>query len=278
MLIVMLPAYNERGSMAPLLRSISEAFRVVDGPASVLVVDDGSSDGTAEAASAVARELGLSIEVVVHERNRGLGEALKTGFRRANEVLCGEGVLVGMDADNTHDPSIIPSMLKKLGEGYDVVIASRYAPGGREVGLSRLRSFLSRGASLTMRIFLPVSGARDYSCGYRAYSGAALARAFDAYGDAFITERGFVSSAEILVKLAYLPSRVTEVPLVLRYDRKGGASKMNIRNTIGRYVRLIVAGRRAISRRPGSARSRGDRAASQAQESGTRVSVKEEPE
>ena len=255
MLLVMLPAYNERDSMAPLLGSISEVFRTVEGPASVLVVDDGSADGTAEAASTAAAALGLPVEVVVHDVNKGLGEALKTGFTRANDILRGEGVLVGMDADNTHDPSIIPSMLGKLDEGYDVVIASRYAPGGREVGLSRLRSFLSKGASLTMRTFLPVRGARDYSCGYRAYRGSALKRAFDAYGESLVTERGFVASAEILVKLAYLPSRVGEVPLVLRYDRKGGASKMNIGNTIGRYLRLIVAGRRAISRRPGGRES-----------------------
>jgi dolichol-phosphate mannosyltransferase len=246
MIVVMLPAYNERESMAPLLRSISETLRIVEGPASVLVVDDGSSDGTADAASDAARSLDLAIEVVSHEGNRGLGEALKSGFTRANEILRGDGVLIGMDADNTHDPSIIPSMLDKLDEGYDVVIASRYAPGGREVGLSPIRSFLSRGASLTMRTFLPVRGARDYSCGYRAYRGSVLARAFAAYGDSLIAERGFVASAEILVKLAYLPSRVSEVPLVLRYDRKGGASKMDIGSTIGRYIRLISAGRRAI--------------------------------
>lgn len=248
MILVMLPAYNERESMAPLLSRVAETFRSIGGAAAVLVVDDGSTDGTIEAASAAARDLGLSLELAAHGTNKGLGEALRTGFTKANEILRGEGVLVGMDADNTHDPSVIPSMLDKLKEGYDVVIASRYAPGGREVGLSRVRSLLSRGASLTMKTFLPVKGATDYSCGYRAYSGSTLARAFDVYGDSLITERGFVASAEVLVKLAYLPSRVGEVPLVLRYDRKGGASKMDVGSTIRRYLRLIVAGRRAISR------------------------------
>lgn len=248
MIVVMLPAYNERESMPPLLGRMADVLRVVDDAATVLVVDDGSSDGTGDAAASAGRDLGLSVEVVPHGTNMGLGAALRTGFGRANEMLHGDGVLVVMDADNTHDPSVIPSMLGKMQEGYDVVIASRYAPGGREVGLSRLRSFLSKGASLTMKTFLPVTGARDYSCGYRAYSGSTLARAFDAYGDSLITEAGFVASAEILVKLAYLPSRVGEVPLVLRYDRKGGASKMDVGSTIRRYLRLIVAGRRAISR------------------------------
>ncbi|MCD4690343.1 glycosyltransferase, partial [bacterium] len=174
--------------------------------------------------------------------------ALKTGFGWARDNLAVDDVLVVMDTDNTHDPAAIPSMVAKLAEGHDVVIASRYAPGGEEVGLSPLRALLSRGASFVLSIFLPVKGARDYSCGYRAYTGETIIRAFATYGDDFITEPGFVSSAEILIKCAYLPARVGEVPLVLRYDLKGSASKMNIGDTIGRYIAMITAGRRAIRR------------------------------
>ena len=249
MLALMLPAYNEADAIVPLLERVAPVFREVGGDAVVLLVDDGSTDDTIVRAEEAASRLGLDLRVAEHGTNKGLGAALRTGFKRGREIVGADGVLVGMDADNTHDPAVIPSMLKKLAEGNDVVIASRYAPGGEEVGLSPLRSFLSRGASLTLRLFLPVEGARDYSCGYRAYSGAALERAFAAYGDQLITESGFVSSAEILIKLAYLPSRVAEVPLVLRYDLKGGASKMNIGDTIGRYIRLVTAGRRAIKGR-----------------------------
>jgi dolichol-phosphate mannosyltransferase len=246
MLVVMLPAYNEADAIGPLLARIADTFRQIDGEKAVLLVDDGSSDDTVERAEHAARSLGLLLDVEAHGVNRGLGAALRTGFARGHELVGRDGVLVGMDADNTHDPAVIPSMLEKIHEGSDVVIASRYAPGGREVGLSLLRSVLSRGASLTLRLFLPVEGARDYSCGFRAYSGAALARAFEVHGDGLITESGFVASAEVLLKLAYLPSRVAEVPLVLRYDRKEGASKMNISATIRRYLRLITAGRKAI--------------------------------
>ena len=246
MLVVMLPAYNEVDSIAPLLTRIASTFEELDGDASVLLVDDGSTDGTVERARETAASLGMLMTVAAHETNQGLGTALKTGFTRGSELIGKDGVLVGMDADNTHDPAVIPSMLKRLDEGYDVVIASRYAPGGEEVGLSLLRSILSWGASTTLRLFLPVEGARDYSCGYRAYRGSALARAIEVYGDDLITETGFVSSAEVLLKLAYLPSRVAEVPLVLRYDLKGGASKMNITDTIKRYLRMITVGRKAI--------------------------------
>ena len=249
MLVVMLPAYNEVDSIAPLLSRIARTFEEIDGDTSVLLVDDGSTDGTVECAEETARSLGLQLTVDAHETNRGLGAALKTGFSRGSELVGRDGVLVGMDADNTHDPAVIPSMLKRLDDGYDVVIASRYAPGGEEVGLSLLRSILSRGASTTLKLFLPVEGARDYSCGYRAYRGSVLARAFEIHGDDLITETGFVSSAEVLLKLAYLPSRVAEVPLVLRYDLKGGASKMNITDTIRRYLRMITAGRKALRNR-----------------------------
>jgi dolichol-phosphate mannosyltransferase len=256
MLVVMLPAYNESEAMGPLLERIAATFKSIPGPATVLVVDDGSTDGTASAAAAKAEELGLPLQVAAHERNQGLGAALRTGFVAAHRMLGGEGVLVVMDADNTHDPAVIPAMLAKIEGGLDVVIASRYARGGREIGLSPVRRLMSRGASIMLAVFLPVRGARDYSCGYRAYRGSAIARAFDAYGEDLVTEQGFVSSAEILIKIAGLPARVGEVPLVLRYDLKGGASKMKVGQTVGRYFLLMAAGRRALARRTRSGAAR----------------------
>ncbi len=248
MVVVMLPAYNESDSIGPLLERIALVLSGLDDRGSVLLVDDGSSDSTVELGREKAESLAMDLDVVIHDVNKGLGEALKTGFSWSRDHLGKGDILVVMDTDNTHDPEVIPSMLSKISDGYDVVIASRYAPGGKEIGLSGLRALLSRGASLMMRMFLPVKGARDYSCGYRAYRSSVITRAFDTYGDEFITEKGFVSSAEILIKCAYLPAKVGEVPLVLRYDLKGGASKMNIADTIIGYLRMIIAGRRAIRR------------------------------
>jgi dolichol-phosphate mannosyltransferase len=248
MLVVMLPAYNESEAVPPLLARVAPVLKALPVNGRVLLVDDGSADDTIAVARRESQRLGIALTVAEHGVNRGLGEALKTGFMWARDNLAPDDVLVVMDTDNTHDPAVIPSMLAKLAEGCDVVIASRYAPGGEEVGLSPLRALLSRGASFVLSVFLPVKGARDYSCGYRAYTGKTVSRAFATYGDDFITETGFVSSAEILIKCAYLPARVGEVPLVLRYDLKGGASKMNITDTIGRYITMIAAGRRAIRR------------------------------
>jgi dolichol-phosphate mannosyltransferase len=208
------------------------------------VVDDGSRDGTIAAARSFADR--LSIEVVPHGVNRGLGAALRTGLTAALERASDADAIATMDADNTHDPALLPDMLRRLEEApADLVIASRYTPGGEEVGLTALRRVLSRGASLLLTLVAPVRGARDYTCGYRLYRAALLRRAAGAWGDRLIEEAGFTCMAEVLLKLGRGGARVAEHPLILRYDLKEGASKMKVLRTIGRY---FVLARRIRSR------------------------------
>ena len=239
MVVVLLPAYNEEKDIGLLLDRIYAVMAGLNLEYRVLVVNDGSQDGTAREAQ--KRQASMPLELLDHGVNKGLGQAMLTGFTRAAQFMGDEDVLVAMDSDNTHDPALIQAMLARIGEGYDLVIASRYERGGEEVGLSRLRSFLSRGASVLLGAFFPISGARDYTCGYRAYRGSALRRAFQKYGDRLVEERGFTCMAEILIKLSKLPVKVAEVPLVLRYDLKSGPSKMKVLRTILRYLVLIRA-------------------------------------
>ncbi|MCK5596556.1 MAG: glycosyltransferase, partial [Candidatus Eisenbacteria sp.] len=91
MLLVMLPAYNEVDSIAPLLTRIARTFEELDGDAGVLLVDDGSTDGTVERAEETARSVGLLLTVAAHETNQGLGAALKTGFTRGSELVGRDG-------------------------------------------------------------------------------------------------------------------------------------------------------------------------------------------
>jgi dolichol-phosphate mannosyltransferase len=249
MVNVVLPAYNEEAALPPLFQSLDAALAGTASGYRVIVVDDGSSDATAQVAEEAAKT--LPVVLVKHGVNKGLGAAINTGLREA-VARCGEGdVVVAMDADNTHTPGLIPQMERAVLAGSDVVIASRYAPGGEEIGLAPHRKVFSRCASLLLRTFFPVRGARDYTCGYRAYSPAFLQKAFDAYGDKFVQETGFVCMAEILIKLGALGARVSEEPLVLRYDLKGSPSKMKVMRTISRYFRLIA--HRGEMRPPGSA-------------------------
>ncbi len=251
MVYILLPAYNEERDIGPLLQRISDAMQSLHyDNYKVLVVNDGSKDGTVSVVS--ARQQDMPVELINHEVNKGLGQAMLTGLRRAAELVQDDDVLITMDADNTHDPQLIGAMVGKIRAGASLVIASRYEQGGEEVGLSRLRSFLSRGASTLLKIFFPINGAKDYTCGFRAYQGAALKRAFRAYGDRLVEERGFTCMAEILIKLRSVGVRVAEVPLVLRYDLKSGQSKMKVLRTILRYFVMIA---RNLFRRPADASS-----------------------
>ncbi len=248
--IVALPAYNEREALPHLLHRLATA---PGGPYRTLVVDDGSDDGTAEAAEACQSEL-PGLRVVRHGRNRGLAAALRTGWLEALRSLPDGGAVVTMDADDTHDPAVIPLLLERLERGADVAIASRFQPGGGEVGLSPARKVFSRGACLLLGAARPVPGVRDYTCGYRAYRAGMLRRAFETYGEhGLLTAPGFACSAEVLLKLAALGARCAEVPLVLRYDLKQGKSKMKVLRTIGGYLYVLRATRRGPARGAGAA-------------------------
>lgn len=238
MLRIVLPAYNEEAALEKLIVGISVAMQAAGLKYEIIVVNDGSNDRTLE----IAQNCGtvLPVQVIDHVQNKGLGEALKSGLKRAAE-LCNLGdVIVTMDADNTHPPDLIPTMISNIEEGYDLVIASRFVTGAKEYGLSLHRKILSRGASTLMRTLFPTKNVKDYTCGYRAYRAAILQNAFASYGETFIRERGFNAIVEILLKLRSHGLKACEVPLLLHYDRKEGASKMPIMKTILRYWTLIV--------------------------------------
>ena len=244
MIIVVLPAYNEAAAISPLLaRLASLSSQHFDNTVRVIVVDDGSTDGTAQQARAAT---GLDVQVIVHERNQGLSAAIKTGLQAALQIARDDDIIVAMDADDTHTPGLIPRMAQRVEEGNDVVIASRYQPGARVLGVPAFRQLLSNGMSWLFRLVYPVRGARDYSCGYRAYRAGLLRHAFARWGDGFISERGFSCMVDILIKLSLLNAIITEVPMVLRYDRKTGKSKMNVRKTVTQTLSLLL--RRRLGR------------------------------
>lgn len=247
MTTIILPAYNEEQSLPQLFASIRRSLDEAGGDYRIVLVNDGSQDRTGEVARAHGGDLPL--RVVDHERNQGLGVALKTGLEVALADAADDDAIVTLDADNTHSPELIAQMISALDEDQrDVVIASRFAPGGREVGLSTRRKIMSRGASFLMRLFFPVEGARDYSCGFRAYRAGILKRGLEHYAGGLIQETGFACMAEILVKLAQIGARIAEVPMVLRYDLKSGASKLEAWKAIRRYLYLFAHRRRLLSR------------------------------
>ena len=238
MIIVVLPAYNETSGIGDLLNSFCEAIADEGKPCRLIVVNDGSTDGTGDVVRSFADRIDL--EVINHPQNRGLAEAIKTGLIRAAETCADGDTIVTMDADNSHLPGLLFRMVRLIREGNDVVIASRYQRGAKIRGLSLYRQLLSYGAAVVFRASLPMQGVRDYTCGYRAYRAGLLKRAFLEYGDEFISEPGFSCMVDILLKLRKYDPIVEEVPLILRYDQKRSVSKMKVGKTIGQTMKLLV--------------------------------------
>jgi len=242
MLYILLPAYNEERALPVLLPRIQQVMQQHQLTAQIVVVDDGSVDCTAE----IARTCGAD-EVLRHPQNMGLAAAWRTGLSHIVHTAQPDDVIVTMDADNTHNPGLIPRMLQRIDEGFDVVIASRYRPGARVVGVPYIRRLLSDLGGWVYRLLTPIPGVRDYTCGYRAYRAAVIQAAIERWGDGFISETGFAATVDILLKLRCLDNvLMTELPFILRYDRKPGASKMRVGANILASLRLAL--RRAAGR------------------------------
>jgi dolichol-phosphate mannosyltransferase len=233
-----LPAYNEETALPHLLESFKSQMDSSGYEGQVVVVDDGSTDAT----SRIVQDWSsfLPIDLIRHQVNAGLGTTIHDGLRRTAELARADDVIVTMDADNTHSPSLIPAMVRCIEQGHDVVIASRYRRGSQVLGLSAVRQLMSYGASWLFQIMFPIPGVRDYTCGFRAYSAKALQQAFAAYPQDLVTERSFACMAEILLKLRRMHLKMIEVPMILRYDRKVGSSKMSVGRTILKSLALVA--------------------------------------
>lgn len=236
-IIVALPAYNEAARLEQLLdrvdRQLSgKRYRTV-------VVDDGSRDGTAEILARRSRDLPLV--VLTHPVNAGLAQTLYDGLQWVAQNCQDDDIVITMDADDTHDPAYIEPLTRRLAEGYDVVIASRFQPGAEVHGVPWHRKLFSWGVFALLRLTLPIRNVRDYACGYRAIRASTLRRAIERHGDRLFELRdwGFICTAELLCKLHANGARCAEVPFVLRYDLKESVSRMRAGRTIAGYGLLI---------------------------------------
>jgi len=240
MIWVLLPAYNEEEALPPLVARIDTTLRAARLAYRVVVVNDGSKDKTAQVAAELSAR--FPVAVVAHRFNRGLGETARDGFEYIAEHADPDDIVVRMDCDDTHDPNYILEMAKKIEGGWEAVIASRYQPGGGVVGLDAYRSFISRCANLLMKACFPMRGIWEYTCGFRAYRVALIQDALRIFGNQFIDLKGmgFTGTVEKVIKLKMMRARVTEIPFVLRYDRKPGQSKVVTSLTTLGYLVLIA--------------------------------------
>ncbi len=245
-LAVVLPAYNEESDVEKLVIRWQEYCDRIkcdyDLDMVIIVVDDGSSDSTSDICRKLEKEYS-NFTLVQHEHNKGLGEAVKTGiFYTANQIVDAEYLCI-MDCDNTHDPKYVLDMLDSI-ENHDVVIASRYQKGATIKGVAKYRLLTSEGAKYVYKFLLNVKNVKDYTCGYRLYRTTILKKGIERFGDDLISESGFTCMAELLYKIYCVGGRFAEIPFELRYDFKGGDSKMKVLKTAWNSVTLALRLRR----------------------------------
>ncbi|WP_460840733.1 polyprenol monophosphomannose synthase [Nocardioides marmoraquaticus] len=211
--VMVVPTYNEADNLGPLLERLHAAQPDVH----VLVVDDGSPDGTGSIADeAAARD--PRVEVVHRTTKQGLGAAYLHGFRVALER--GYDVIGEMDADGSHQPEQLAALLRAL-DGADLVIGSRWVPGGSIVNWPRRRELLSRGGNLYTRALLGMP-VRDATAGYRLFRRTTL----EAIDLDQVISTGYVFQADLAHRTVRAGLRVVEVPIEF-VERVRGESKMS---------------------------------------------------
>jgi glycosyltransferase involved in cell wall biosynthesis len=225
---VVVPTYNEVDNVDTLLRAVRSTLP----DATVLVVDDGSPDGTADRVVGLGAELG-GIEVLRRQSKDGLGAAYRAGLRHA--IAAGAEVCVQMDADLSHDPSMLPALVAVVEHGADLAIGSRYVPGGITLDWPRRRRSVSRWGNRYAAGVLGLA-VNDATAGYRAYRSSALERMeFDT-----VQADGYGFQVEMTYRLVRLGGKVVEFPITFQ-DRTEGVSKFNgsiVQEAFGLVLRL----------------------------------------
>ena len=211
---VCLPTYNERENLEPMLRALAEVLGPDD---RVLVIDDNSPDGTGELADRLAAELD-AVEVLHRPRKEGLGPAYLAGFRRALETDA--ELIVEMDCDFSHDPQDVPRLVAAAAEA-DLVLGSRYVPGGGVENWGAVRRAISWGGSLYARLVLGIPVC-DLTGGFKCFRRAVL----EAIPLGQVHSRGYAFQIELTYRASRRGFRVVEIPIRF-LDRVVGGSKMS---------------------------------------------------
>lgn len=221
---LVLPTYNEAENIeaiveaagAVLAESPADGFRV-------LIVDDGSPDGTGEIADRLAAEREW-VGVLHRTQKEGIGPAYLAGFAAA--LQAGAGCVMEMDSDFSHDPADLARLLQAVRDGADLALGSRYTPGGGVAEWSLLRRIISKGGSTYARIVLGLH-VRDLTGGFKCFRREVL----EVIDFSSVRSRGYAFQVELTYRAVRAGFRIVEVPIVFR-DRQKGSSKMSWRITV----------------------------------------------
>jgi len=212
---VCLPTYNELENLEAMVRALGEVLRDGD---RVLVIDDNSPDGTGELADRLASELPY-VDVLHRPEKEGLGPAYIAGFRRA--LADGAELVLEMDCDFSHDPKAVPRLLAAAEDGADLVLGSRYVPGGSIPNWGTVRRFISRSGNTYAQAWLG-SGLRDLTGGFKCFRRQVL----ETVDLGAISAKGYAFQIETTYRVIKAGFTVVEVPISFS-DREQGHSKMS---------------------------------------------------
>lgn len=231
-ILISIATYNERDNLAPLVREIHAVAPLAD----VLVIDDHSPDGTGRLADELARS-DPRIHVLHRPGKLGLGTAILAGVRYA--LQHGYDLFVNMDADFSHHPRYLPALLAGM-QQHDVMIGSRYVPGGGALHWPWSRRLMSGGINALVRLLLRIP-ARDSSGGYRCYRVSKLRRT-DLDG---LLSRGYSFQQELLYRCRRAGCSIGETPIIFE-NRRAGASKVNFKEAFRSMAVICWIGVRAL--------------------------------
>ena len=212
---ICLPTYNELANLERMVRTLLPLLRDGD---RILVIDDGSPDGTGEAADRLAAELGV-VDVLHRTAKEGLGPAYLAGFARA--LADGAELVLEMDCDFSHNPADVPRLIAAAEGGADVVLGSRYVLGGGVTDWGLTRRAISRGGSLYTELFLRM-GVKDPTGGFKCFRRAVL----ETIDLGAVTARGYAFQIETTYRAKKAGFRIVEIPITFS-DRMLGHSKMS---------------------------------------------------
>jgi len=233
---VIIPAYNEGPNLGAVLQQLQELSARL--PLAVIVVNDGSRDNTLEEAERFRDQFDL--QIVTHPVNLGVPMTFYDGLvAAAAKAQPGDCIFI-IEGDGTSDLKLMPEMARRVYDGDDVVVASRYISGGGYLNFPWQRTWGSYVVNFVVSIFFHVRGLTDYTIFYRAYRAEAVQRALQHFGSGFMTTKSFAANLEVLLRVLPFSKRFSEVPLLYDYGLKKSKSKMNVFKTLREYQGLIV--------------------------------------
>ena len=233
---VIIPAYNEGPNLGAVLETLRQLSATL--PLGVIVVNDGSRDNTLEEAERFRDK--IELEIVNHPVNLGVPMTFYDGLVAAAKRAEPDDCIFIIEGDGTSDVKCMPEMARRVYNGEDVVVASRYIRGGGYLNFPWQRTAGSWVVNKVVSVFFHVRGISDYTIFFRAYRADPVQRALAHYGPNYVTTKSFAANLEVLLRVVPFSSRFSEVPLLYDYGLKKSQSKMNPVKTLREYQGLIV--------------------------------------